>query len=260
MKRIAITPIDEFDLARGNVVSFEASNPARVVHARVRYAEKKRLIARPRNKALDADDLTTLVTLFVEMESGAPLVSRRVVAIPVRTMAEVSDVARFVDIIEDEHGKQLALYELPPAWVDQGERDEEARIAAARDVKRPNAVLSDDRCAVCGWPLQPTPDQGCTRGNCSQRPPPEKPYDLARALREHHQSVHVDLLARWHSAHAWRAPDAALGEALEEHGVCVNCGLYASEAEKPCAAPAPEADGCVSPRALSGVNDGGGAA
>jgi Holliday junction resolvase RusA-like endonuclease len=40
MKRIAITPIDEFDLARGNVVSFEASNPARVVHARVRYAEK----------------------------------------------------------------------------------------------------------------------------------------------------------------------------------------------------------------------------
>jgi hypothetical protein len=108
----------------------------------------RRAPQRPRNKALEADDLTTLVTLFLEVEPGAPTVSRRVLAIPAGTMAEVSDVARFVDIIEDEHGKQLALYELPPADVDQGERDEAARIVATREEIAKSAEV--DATAILG--------------------------------------------------------------------------------------------------------------
>lgn len=42
----------------------------------------------------------------------------------------------------------------------------------------------DSRCAVCGWPLAESADKGCTRGNCSMRPRPEKLYAPERAARE----------------------------------------------------------------------------
>lgn len=44
--------------------------------------------------------------------------------------------------------------------------------------------LADDRCAVCGWPLDPK-EQMCRRGNCSMRPMPERAADPARAIAEY---------------------------------------------------------------------------
>lgn len=50
------------------------------------------------------------------------------------------------------------------------------------------AALDDSRCAICGWPLQAPPPNastwGCVRGDCSQRPMPERLYDPERAARE----------------------------------------------------------------------------
>lgn len=40
------------------------------------------------------------------------------------------------------------------------------------------------RCAVCGWPLQESADEGCIRGNCSMRPRPGKLYNIVRAETE----------------------------------------------------------------------------
>lgn len=41
------------------------------------------------------------------------------------------------------------------------------------------------RCAVCAWPLVDSAENGCVRGNCSQRPKPERLYDPARAAFEY---------------------------------------------------------------------------
>ncbi len=50
--------------------------------------------------------------------------------------------------------------------------------------------MSDEtRCAVCGWPLSTTPDEGCTRGNCSMRPLPRRYADYERAKREYAPAV-----------------------------------------------------------------------
>jgi hypothetical protein len=201
-RQLAILAIDEADLERGNVLAFEANYPARIVRVRARYAEKKRLIPRPRNKALDADDLTTKLTLYVEIDPDAPPVGRRALVIPLRAKVSVPDAARFADTFEDHHGAVLAVLELP--------RDDDPPFVR-RDVKPENVPQRDREGGI-------------------------------------------------DSGHNWRAPDSSLREALEESGVCDSCGVYASEAWKPCAAPAPEPDGACSPLALSGANDGGGPA
>jgi hypothetical protein len=52
-------------------------------------------------------------------------------------------------------------------------------------------VSEIDNCAVCGWPLRgglvdpSNGSMGCSRGDCSQRPFPEKFYDKARAEQEY---------------------------------------------------------------------------
>lgn len=50
------------------------------------------------------------------------------------------------------------------------------------DVTR--ATLDDNRCAICGWTLAATIEDGCVRGSCSLRPPPAHHYDPKRAKRE----------------------------------------------------------------------------
>jgi len=42
---------------------------------------------------------------------------------------------------------------------------------------------------ICGWPLAERSEDGCVRGNCSQRPLPPRFYDPERADREHGRSV-----------------------------------------------------------------------
>ena len=42
-----------------------------------------------------------------------------------------------------------------------------------------------NRCAICGWPLSDSVDNGCVRGNCSMRPFPDRYYDAARAKQEY---------------------------------------------------------------------------
>jgi hypothetical protein len=32
------------------------------------------------------------------------------------------------------------------------------------------ATTDPERCVICGWPMQSSPENGCTRGNCSYRP------------------------------------------------------------------------------------------
>jgi glutaredoxin len=49
------------------------------------------------------------------------------------------------------------------------------------------AIKQDDdptRCAVCGWKLAESAEQGCVRGNCSMRPRPERLYAPERAFEE----------------------------------------------------------------------------
>ena len=50
----------------------------------------------------------------------------------------------------------------------------------------PECIAKEDagRCAWCGWPLKDRPEDGCVRGNCSQRPLPDRLFDRARAERE----------------------------------------------------------------------------
>lgn len=49
--------------------------------------------------------------------------------------------------------------------------------------------MDENRCAICGWPLAASINNGCVRGNCSYRPEPpltpEQYYDVERASREY---------------------------------------------------------------------------
>jgi hypothetical protein len=59
------------------------------------------------------------------------------------------------------------------------------RIKAGNWREKASAPPDDEsRCAVCGWPLRDTIDEGCVRANCSQRPRPDRLYAPERAERE----------------------------------------------------------------------------
>ena len=45
------------------------------------------------------------------------------------------------------------------------------------------------RCAVCGWPLESFPENGCVVGNCSMRPLPRRFYSPERAAREYGEDL-----------------------------------------------------------------------
>ncbi len=47
-----------------------------------------------------------------------------------------------------------------------------------------------NRCAVCGWPLRESASDGCVRGNCSQRPFPDRAYDPERYRHEYDHDDH----------------------------------------------------------------------
>lgn len=60
-------------------------------------------------------------------------------------------------------------------------------IALGLDLDEEHARLQadiDSRCAVCGWPLAESVEEGCVRGNCSMRPRPGWLYAPERAKRE----------------------------------------------------------------------------
>ena len=61
-------------------------------------------------------------------------------------------------------------------------------IALAKE-EAPRDVLDPNRCAVCGWSLATSREEGCVRGNCSLRPRPERLYDSERAWREHQEMI-----------------------------------------------------------------------
>lgn len=52
-------------------------------------------------------------------------------------------------------------------------------------------MIEQDRCAICGWPLDPE-GKMCRRGNCSMRPFPERYYDPARARVEYGASLPLE--------------------------------------------------------------------
>lgn len=67
-----------------------------------------------------------------------------------------------------------------------GGRSESELVKAEQALLRAVHYFIDDesRCAVCAWPLKASIADGCTRGNCSQRPRAERLYAPARAERE----------------------------------------------------------------------------
>jgi hypothetical protein len=120
---------------------------------------------------------------------------------------EVLDLAQYMKqcIEEREHAhalleRALAAAERGSNWigsthirVDDAEHkrvsDEiQAIVDAVRtDVARfggPMTTDDDSRCAVCGWPLVMSLEDGCIRGNCSMRPRPERLYAPERAKKE----------------------------------------------------------------------------
>lgn len=48
----------------------------------------------------------------------------------------------------------------------------------------PQEDSAEFRCAICGWPLDPN-GKFCVRGNCSQRPLPDRFYDPKRVKAEY---------------------------------------------------------------------------
>lgn len=60
-------------------------------------------------------------------------------------------------------------------------------VSPEPDVKAP--IDTEPRCAICGWPLAESVEEGCVIGNCSQRPWPPRFYDPERADREYGHSV-----------------------------------------------------------------------
>ena len=61
-------------------------------------------------------------------------------------------------------------------------------IALATE-EAPRDILDPNRCAVCGWLLATSREEGCVSGSCSLRPRPERLYDSERAWREHQEMI-----------------------------------------------------------------------
>lgn len=78
-------------------------------------------------------------------------------------------------------------------------------------------VAEAGRCAVCGWPLMATVDDGCIVGNCSMRPRPARFHDPERAARDRYVASDVDKAraARQIAEDRARAAERAFMEAAE---------------------------------------------
>ena len=64
-------------------------------------------------------------------------------------------------------------------------RMEARSVLAAESAPPPDGPpRAPDRCAVCGWPLAASREDGCVRGDCAYRGHPRPPYDAERAERE----------------------------------------------------------------------------
>jgi hypothetical protein len=81
------------------------------------------------------------------------------------------------------------------------------------------------RCAWCGWPLYDSPDKGCVRGSCSQRPLPDHLQDRARALEEAHSLIATDyILTHYPSPQPAKSP-TEIQQALHEMGK-IECASF----------------------------------
>jgi hypothetical protein len=150
-----------FDFDEGLEWTFDAPDPCKPLHAVVDYEPKKSVIVRA-----GQGKLVPVAKLYVEIDPDAPLRKRRYVALPERRILDHAGPLTFVAMFTNPvTNLRVAIYEVP-AGVPQ---------------------LDDNRCAVCAWPLEDI--KGCTRGNCSQRPPPANLYDPERAKREFHELV-----------------------------------------------------------------------
>lgn len=115
--------------------------------------------------------------------------------------------------------KDLAASREPEALPDPIHR-KSVRLAA-RQSDPPG--LADDRCAVCGWPLDPK-EQMCRRGNCSMRPMPERAADPARAIAEYSAvwgGMARQTLQRWQEQLAEQIARQSDPPGLDG---CINCG------------------------------------
>ena len=73
----------------------------------------------------------------------------------------------------------------PCSEVSTGNKDSHTPRPAANLSLANHCSLELDRCAICAWPLAVDIEKGCIRGNCSQRPFPNKFYDYDRACKEY---------------------------------------------------------------------------
>jgi hypothetical protein len=224
MKR-AITALI-FDFDKGDEFALDIHDPCTPLHAVVDYEPKRSLIERPNGRPAE---LVPIAKLYVEIDPDTPKRKRQYVALPERRVMEHPGELRYVAMFTHPVSNlRVAIYEVierpTTGCVDCDDaRDQPgAFMAAMRDAR--------DAIAKSGIEV----DAAAILGNRDVKP----------------ENV---------QGHVWRSPDASFCEVLEESGICDNCGRYASEAHLPCTEPV-EVDGSCSPRALSGANDGGGAA
>lgn len=82
----------------------------------------------------------------------------------------------------DEHGERITTLAAQLAGL---QRLVESLVNERGEGRQKTAAADDEsRCAVCGWPLKATIDEGCVRANCSQRPPPDRKYAPQRFALE----------------------------------------------------------------------------
>lgn len=90
----------------------------------------------------------------------------------------IGDMRRVIAAGKEAHAHTLVC----PRNLLVKERDElRAENERLRQSERQQPRVDDEsRCAVCGWPLAGSVNEGCVRGNCSQRPRPENLYEAGR--------------------------------------------------------------------------------
>lgn len=162
MKRHAIKVL-KLDIARGNVIECGLPVGARIIGGHVTIDNPKIALRG------QGGGIVPAITLYFDPDEQR-METRRLVVI-------ASGKGGAAAAIEYDAALQPACVIVQPG----------SGIAFAVFDAAADATDDESRCAVCAWPLAERIEDGCTRGNCSHRPRPERLYAPGRAAREFEQ-------------------------------------------------------------------------